>query len=138
MQAVGLGWIAFSATATSGYGMFVLPLIIAGIGISMAIPTIPSSALNAVPSADVGKASGVQNTLQRFGAVLGVAIVAAVFSANGGLGSPSSVIAGFRPALAAAAALSLAGAVTALGAGGRRKAPEVGSEPVPVPVTAGR
>jgi EmrB/QacA subfamily drug resistance transporter len=138
MQAAGLGWIAFSATATSGYGEFVLPLVIAGVGISMAIPTIPSSALNAVPPADVGKASGVQNTLQRFGAVFGVAIVAAVFSANGNLGSPASVIAGFRPALVAAAALSFAGSAIALGVSGRRKVAAARSEAVRVPVTAGR
>jgi EmrB/QacA subfamily drug resistance transporter len=138
MQGAGLGWIALTATDTAGYGGFVLPLIIAGVGISMAIPTIPASALNAVPSADMGKASGVQSTLQRFGAVFGVAIVAAVFSANGHLGSPATVVSGFRPALAAAAGLSLAGALTALGTGSRRRSPSAGQEEVPVLVTAGR
>jgi MFS family permease len=136
MQGAGLGWIALTATDTAGG--FVLPLIIAGVGISMAIPTIPASALNAVPSADMGKASGVQSTLQRFGAVFGVAIVAAVFSANGHLGSPATVVSGFRPALAAAAGLSLAGALTALGTGSRRRSPSAGQEEVPVPVMAGR
>jgi EmrB/QacA subfamily drug resistance transporter len=120
MQGAGLLWIALSATGTASYGQFVLPLIMAGIGISMAIPTVPASALNALPPADMGKASGVQSTLQRFGAVFGVAIVAAVFSANGRLGSPATVISGFRPALAAAAGMSVAGALAALGVGGRR------------------
>ncbi len=104
----------------------------------MTIPTVPATALNAVPPADMGKASGVQSTLQRFGAVFGVAIVAAVFSANGHLGSPEAVIAGFRPALAAAASLSVAGALTALGTGSRRRSPAAGQEEVPVLVTAGR
>ena len=138
MQGAGLGWIALSATDTSGYGGFVLPLIIAGVGISMAIPTVPASALNAVPPADMGKASGVQSTLQRFGAVFGVAIVAAVFSANGHLGSPATVVSGFRPALAAAAGLSVVGALTALGTGGRRRSPAAGQHEVPVLVTAER
>jgi len=138
MQAAGLLWITVTATSTSGYGSFVLPLIIAGVGISMTIPTVPATALNAVPPADMGKASGVQSTLQRFGAVFGVAIVAAVFSANGHLGSPEAVIAGFRPALAAAASLSVAGALTALGTGSRRRSPAAGQEEVPVLVTAGR
>jgi len=138
MQAAGLFWIASSATATASYGSLVPPLIIAGVGISMAIPTIPASALNAVQPADVGKASGVQNTLQRFGAVFGVAIVAAVFSANGHLGSAASVISGFRPALAAAAGLSMAGALTALAVRARRTSPAAGQEEVPVLVTAGR
>jgi EmrB/QacA subfamily drug resistance transporter len=123
MQAGGLVWVALSATSTGGYGKFVLPLIIAGVGISMAVPTVPTTALGAVPPADMGKASGVQNTLQRFGSVFGVAIVAAVFSANGHLGSAATVVSGFRPALAASACLSLLGALAALGAARRRQAP---------------
>jgi EmrB/QacA subfamily drug resistance transporter len=138
MQGAGLFWIALSATGTASYGQFVLPLIMAGIGISMAIPSVPASALNAVPPADMGKASGVQSTLQRFGAVFGVAIVAAVFSANGHLGSPATVISGFRPALAAAASMSVAGALAALGVGGRRRSMPAAQEQVCVPVSAGR
>jgi MFS family permease len=137
MQAAGLAWVALGATSTTGYGRFVLPLIIAGVGISMAIPTVPTTALNAVPPADMGKASGVQNTLQRFGAVFGVAIVAAVFSANGHLGSPATLISGFRPALAAAAGLSVAGALTALGAGARRRSPSASPQQAPA-LTAAR
>jgi EmrB/QacA subfamily drug resistance transporter len=138
MQGAGLLWIALTGTATAGYGQFVVPLVLAGIGISMAIPSVPSSALNAVPPVEMGKASGVQSTLQRFGAVFGVAIVAAVFSANGHLGSPDSVIAGFRPALAAAAAMSVAGSLAALGVGVRRGAAVVSQEPVRVTVSANR
>lgn len=138
MQGAGLFWIALSATGTASYGQFVLPLIMAGIGISMAIPTVPASALNALPPADMGKASGVQSTLQRFGAVFGVAIVAAVFSANGHLGSPATVISGFRPALATAAGMSVAGALAALGVGGRRRSMPTAQEQVRVLVSARR
>src|SRR6516225_4281851 len=131
LQGAGLVWVALGATTTAGYSGFVLPLIIAGVGISMAVPTVPASALNAVPPADMGKASGVQNTLQRFGAVFGVAIVAAVFSANGHLGSPATLISGFRPALAAAAGLSALGALAALGAGARHRSPSASPEQAP-------
>jgi hypothetical protein len=62
----------------------------------------------------------VQNSLQRFGAVFGVAIVTAVFSASGHLGSAADVISGVRPALATSAGLSLVGAVAALAVGRRR------------------
>jgi EmrB/QacA subfamily drug resistance transporter len=137
MQGAGLAWIALGAISTAGYGWFVLPLITAGVGISMAIPTVPTTALNAVPPADMGKASGIQNTVQRFGAVFGVAIVAAVFSANGHLGSPATLISGFRPALAAAAGLSVAGALTALGAGARRRSPSASPHRAPA-LTAAR
>jgi len=135
LQGAGLAWIALGATSTSGYGQLVLPLIIAGIGISMTVPTVPTSALNALPPADIGKASGVQSTLQRFGAVFGVAIVAAVFSANGHLGSPAAVTSGFRPALAAAAGLSVVGALTALGVGARRS-PSASQPQAPVLTSA--
>jgi hypothetical protein len=97
---------------------------------------VPTSALNAVPAADIGKASGVQSTLQRFGAVFGVAIVAAVFSANGHLGSPETVIAGFRPALAAAAGLSLVGSLTALGVRDRRRSLSASQQQAPALTSA--
>jgi EmrB/QacA subfamily drug resistance transporter len=138
MQGAGLVWVALGATSTAGYGGFVLPLIIAGVGISMAVPTVPTSALNAVPPADMGRASGVQNTLQRFGSVFGVAIVAAVFSANGHLGSPATLVSGFRPALAAAAGMSVAGALTALAAGARRRSPSASPRQAPALVPAAR
>jgi hypothetical protein len=60
--------------------------------------------------------------MQRFGAAFGIAIVTVVFTAHGHLGSPASVTSGYRPALMAAAAISLAGALAAA-AVGRRAAP---------------
>jgi MFS family permease len=121
MQAAGLGWTALEVTSGARYPGLVLPLVIAGVGISMAIPTTPTAALGAVPPADMGTASGVQNTLQRFGAVFGVAIVSAIFSASGHLGSAAGVISGVRPALTASAVLSLLGTLTALAVGRRRE-----------------
>lgn len=123
MQAAGLAWVADVAATGGGYGRFVAPLIIAGVGISMAIPTSPAAALGAVPRADTGRASGVNNTLQRFGGAFGVAAATAVFSAYGHLGSPAAVISGYRPALAVSAGLSLLGAVAAVFAGRRVPAP---------------
>jgi len=87
LQAAGLGWVALAATTTVGYGHLVLPLIVAGVGISMALPAAPTAALGAVPPPDMGKASGVLNTLQRFGSVFGVAVITAVFAGSGHLGT---------------------------------------------------
>jgi EmrB/QacA subfamily drug resistance transporter len=137
LQAGGLAWVAIEVTAGASYGELVLPLVIAGIGISMAIPTTPTAALDAVPPADIGTASGVQNTLQRFGAVFGVAIATAVFSASGYLGSPAGVIAGVRPALGASAGLSLLGVLAALGVGRRRAAAAAGARQTPALASAG-
>ncbi len=136
LQAGGLAWTAIETTAGASYGQLVLPIIIAGVGISMTIPATPTAALDAVPPADLGKASGVQNTLQRFGAVFCVAIVAAVFAASGHLGSPGAVISGVRPAVGTAAALSLAGALTALGV--RRRRASAAHEQIPALASAER
>ena len=114
LQAAGLGWVALAATAAVGYGQLVLPLVVAGAGISMALPAAPTAALSAVPPPDMGKAFGVLNTLQRFGSVFGVAVITAVFAGSGHLGGAASVVSGFRPALAVSAGLSLLGAVAAL------------------------
>jgi len=110
------------ATASGGYARFVAPLVIAGAGISMALPATATAALGAVQPADIGRASGVNNTLQRFGGAFGVAIVTAVFSAHGHLGPPASVVCGYRPALAVSAGLSLLGAVAATATGRRQRA----------------
>jgi EmrB/QacA subfamily drug resistance transporter len=123
LQGVGLGWFGLVATAGVGYGRLVTPLIVAGVGVSMALPTTATAALGAVPPAELGKASGANNTLQRFGGAFGIAVAAAVFAANGRLGTPAGFVGGFRPALAVAAALSLAGTVSALAAGRRRTGP---------------
>ena len=125
LQSVGLVWIAGVAAAGAGYGGFVIPLIIAGVGISMALPVVPNAVLSAVHPTDMGKASGVNSTLQRFGAAFAIAIAAAVFAANGHLGTPVSFTAGFRPALAVVAGLSMLGALSALALNGRRAMPAV-------------
>jgi predicted RNA polymerase sigma factor len=74
----------------------------------------------AVAPADTGKASGASSMLQRFGRAFGIAVATAVFAANGHLGTPASFDAGFRPALAVAAGLSVLGALAALAVAGRR------------------
>jgi EmrB/QacA subfamily drug resistance transporter len=117
MQAGGLAWIAAVARGGpgGGYARLVGPLVIAGVGISMAIPTAPMAVLSSAGPAQMGAASGVLNMLQRLGGVFGVAIVSAVFAANGRLGSALGVLHGFRPALGVASGLSLLATVAALG-----------------------
>lgn len=91
-----------------------VPLMVAGVGISMAMPTAPSAALNAVTPAQLGAASGVSNTMQRFGGAFGIAVVSTVFTAFGGFTGADAFIAGFRPAIVVAAILSAIGALVSL------------------------
>ena len=115
MQAAGFAWIVYLAARSSGYASYVAPFIIAGVGISMAIPCVSAAGLNAVSPQSLGKAAGVMNTMQQFGAVFGIAIATAVFNANGSLATAAAVTGGYRPALGVSAGLSVLGAAAALG-----------------------
>jgi EmrB/QacA subfamily drug resistance transporter len=135
LQGVGLAWMALVANTGVGYGQLVLPLVVGGIGISMAIAATPTAVMSAVAPRDMGKASGANSTFQRFGSVFGVAVTTAVFAANGHLGTPASFTAGFRPALALAAGFSVLGAVSALAVVTRRRLPAV-AQPEASPAVA--
>src|SRR6266851_3552126 len=52
MQAAGLAWVALLAGHTASYAEIVVPLVIAGVGISMAIPTMPLAVMGAVAPPD--------------------------------------------------------------------------------------
>jgi EmrB/QacA subfamily drug resistance transporter len=114
IQALGFGWVALRATTHIGLAELLIALFVAGAGTSIALPTVPTAVLGSVPPAAMGTASGVNNTLQRFGAVFAVAIVTSVYAAHGHVGSAAGVADGFRPAIAVSAVLALLGAVTAL------------------------
>jgi cytosine/uracil/thiamine/allantoin permease len=80
----------------------------------MALPTVPTAVLNAVRPDELGKASGINYMMQRFGAVFAIAVASAVFTACGNFVTPAGVTAGFRPAIAACAGLALLAALSAL------------------------
>jgi MFS family permease len=121
--AVGLTWMALIARTGLPYWQIVPPLIVAGTGVSFAVPATQGAAMTAVPSDEIGTASGTFNTLRQLGGVFGVAICAAVFAARGGYASPSAFVTGFGPAMGACAGLALAGAIAGLLVPGRRSAP---------------
>jgi EmrB/QacA subfamily drug resistance transporter len=110
LQAVGLTWIALIAEPGLAYGELVLPLIVAGVGVSMAIPAAQNSVVGSVDDASVGKAAGANSMMRELGGVFGIAVAVAVFAGAGSYASPEAFTDGFAPAIGLAAALSLAGA----------------------------
>ncbi len=114
LQALGLGWIALVAGPDIAYAGLIPPLIIAGAGVSMALPSAQNAAVNAVPAGMIGKAAGTNSTLRELGGVFGIAIAVAVFAGAGGYASAQQFSDGFTPAIAVAAALSLTGALAGL------------------------
>ena len=115
MQGIGFAWIVSLSGSSAAYPSYVIPFVVAGVGISMALPCVTASGLNAVTPNLLGKAAGTLNTMQQFGAVFGVAVTTAVFDAHGSLAGPAQVTSGYRPALAVSAGLSVLGALVALG-----------------------
>ena len=136
LQAAGFVWVAVTMSPTGSTVGVVLALLVSGVGISMALPTVPTAVLSSVQLAEMGKASGIQTMMQRFGAVFAIAIATSVFGAYGHLGSPASVTSGFRPALAVAAGLSLLGALSALAITARQRGPVAQPEQVELPIAA--
>jgi EmrB/QacA subfamily drug resistance transporter len=114
LQALGFAWVAARGSRDTSWVELVIALLVAGIGVSMALPTVPTTVLNAVATTQLGKASGVNYMAQRLGAVFAIAIGSAVFSAYGRLGDPAAVTAGFRPALWSSVAFAVLAAVAAL------------------------
>ncbi len=125
LQAVGFVWLLHEAHTHASYGAFVAPFVLAGIGISMALPAPSAAGLNAAPPALLGRAAGVLNTVQQIGQATGVAVVTVVFDAHGSLSSPSEMLSGYEPALVTAATISVLGALTALGISRRLTVPVV-------------
>jgi len=111
IQAAGTIWIALIAGPDLSYSELVVPMVIAGVGISMAIPSAQNSVLGSVSEEAVGKAAGTNSVMRELGGVFGIAVAVAVFAGAGGYASPQAFTDGFAPAIGVAAALALVGAI---------------------------
>ncbi|MFJ6834966.1 DHA2 family efflux MFS transporter permease subunit [Streptomyces sp. NPDC091209] len=132
LQAVGLGLLAWQVQPGVAYGRLVLPLIVAGIGISMVFPTVANAVTSAVPPADAGVAAGVNNALRELGGVFGIAVAAAVFTRYGGYGSADGFVNGCGPALWVSAGVAAVGALVAALAPARARAQGPDAHPAEV------
>jgi EmrB/QacA subfamily drug resistance transporter len=136
LQALGFVWVAARGSLATSWIELTVALLVAGIGISMALPTVPTAVLSAVSPEEMGKASGINYMAQRFGAVFAIAIASAIFSTYGHLGTPTSVTAGFRPALWTCAVFALLAAVSAVGITSRTPATGGHPESAELPIAA--
>jgi EmrB/QacA subfamily drug resistance transporter len=120
LQAIGMAWLALIADPGMAYAQMLAPLLVAGIGISLALPAAQNSVVGSVALEAVGKAAGANSMLRELGGVFGIAIAVAVFAATGGYGSAALFVDGFVPAISVAAGLSALGAVVGLALPPRR------------------
>ena len=86
----------------------------AGSGMALVFPTAASAVLDSVRPEEAGKASGATNAIREVGGVMGVAVLATIFSANGGYQSPQAFSDGVVAALPLAVVVLAIGAVLAL------------------------
>jgi MFS family permease len=137
LQALGIGWIALIADSGLSYSEFLVPSVVAGVGVSMAIPAAQNSVVGSFSLEEVGKAAGANSMMRELGGVFGIAVAAAVFAGAGSFGSPDAFLDGFAPAVVVLAAFSAVGAIVALALPGRRTAESVPVGPVPALEGAG-
>lgn len=114
LQASGLAWLAAVTDPSVPYGRLVIPFVLAGAGMALVFAPAANAVLGSVPDADAGRASGATNAIREVGGVLGIAVLATVFSGHGGYASPQDYTDGLIPAVWVGVAVLAAGALAAL------------------------
>jgi hypothetical protein len=113
LQAIGLAWIAAVTTPTTPYVELIGPFLISGVGMALFFAPVANVVLSSVWAHEEGQASGANNAIRELGGVFGVAVLAAVFTANGGYRSGQAFVDGMDPAVTIGAALVAIGAIAA-------------------------
>ena len=114
LQAAGLAWVAALTSTTVSYPSLVPAFIVSGAGMGLFFAPIANVVLSAVPREEEGKASGANNTIRELGGVFGIAVLAAVFTANGSYATPQTYVDGLIPGVFGGAAVVALGAALAL------------------------
>jgi EmrB/QacA subfamily drug resistance transporter len=114
LQAIALGWLATELSPTLSYGRMIIPFMLAGGGMALVFAPAANAVLGAVREHEAGQASGATNAIREIGGVMGVSVLASVFSGAGGYATPSAFVSGLIPAVAVAAAVLGVGAIVAL------------------------
>ncbi len=114
LQAVALGWLATVASVTQTYASMLVPFVLAGAGMALVFAPSANAVLSSVRTSEAGQASGATNAIRELGGVLGIAVLATVFTSNGSYVSPQDYVNGLVPAMWVGAAVLAAGALIAL------------------------
>jgi MFS family permease len=113
LQALALGWMATLASAHQSYTSMIAPFILAGSGMALVFAPSANAVLSSVRTHEAGQASGATNAIRELGGVLGIAVLATVFTSHGGYTSPTAFVHGLTPAMWVGVAVLAAGALIA-------------------------
>lgn len=108
VTAAGVALLGFWGSDPSFWTGFLPGLVVVAIGMTIAVPPLTTTVLNAAPTEQSGAASGVNNAAARTGGLLAVAALGLAFG-----GAAEGLAGAYRTVMLAAAVLAVASAVTA-------------------------
>ena len=135
LQSIALGWLALVSAPEAAYTSLIAPFVIAGTGMALVFAPTANAVLGSVRPEEAGQASGATNAIREVGGVMGVAVLATVFSVHGSYASPQAFSEGVVAALPIGAVVLALGAVVALFVPGLRARRPAGA-PVATPAAA--
>lgn len=83
LQAAGMWWMGQEAVHHA-YSAMITPMLVAGVGASLALPAAQAAVTGAVPAEAAGLAGGTYSMMRQTGGAVGVAALTAVFANAGG------------------------------------------------------
>jgi EmrB/QacA subfamily drug resistance transporter len=114
LQAIALGMLAALASVHQTYTSMLIPFVLAGTGMALVFAPSANAVLSSVRTAETGAASGATNAIRELGGVLGIALLATVFTSHGSYTSPQAYVDGLTPALWVGAGVLALGALIPL------------------------
>jgi EmrB/QacA subfamily drug resistance transporter len=114
LQAGAIAWLAAVTTVDVAYSALIVPFVMGGTGMALVFAPSANAVLRSVRPQEAGQASGATNAIRELGGVMGVAILASVFSSQGSYASPQAFTDGLTAALPIGAAVLGVGALAAL------------------------
>ncbi|HEY6780415.1 MAG TPA: MFS transporter, partial [Thermoleophilaceae bacterium] len=114
LQAAALAWLSIVSEPTVAYGLLIPGFVMGGVGMGLVFAPAAYAVLSSVRPEEAGQASGATNTIREIGGVLGVAVLASVFTSAGGYESPQAFNDGLVVATAVGAVVVALGALAAL------------------------
>ena len=113
-DAIAFALIAYNAKVGPSYAQLLPALFLAGISTASFVAPVATVVMSAVRPEEPARASGATNAIREIGGVLGIAVLAAVFSGRRGNATPSAFVDGFVAALTVGAIMVGLGAAAAL------------------------
>jgi EmrB/QacA subfamily drug resistance transporter len=114
LQAAALAWLASITSTHVAYSQMIVPFAMAGAGMALVFAPSANAVLASVRADQAGQASGANNAIREVGGVLGVAVLASVFTGAGGYTSPQAFVDGLIPAVWVGVGVLAAGALVVL------------------------